>query len=128
MINKVIIDTSAWIDFFRNLTGAVGDAVARLVEQDQAVMTGPVLAELIQGLKTDRESETLSDLLGVLPFADASRTDWEKTGALLRKLRRRGITVPLTDALIAVVARRHKCSVLTLDRHFDHLEVSLQPF
>lgn len=127
-MTEVIIDTSAWIDFFRNKTGAVGDAVTALIEQDRAVITGPVLAELLQGLKNRQESEALDELLDILQFAEIDRTDWEKTGALLRKLRQKGITVPLTDALIAVVAKRNRYGVLTLDRHFEHLEVSLHPF
>jgi predicted nucleic acid-binding protein len=35
--------------------------------------------------------------------------------------------VPLSDAIIAVVARKHGYAILTLDRHFDHLEVPLHP-
>ncbi len=33
----------------------------------------------------------------------------------------------LTDAVIAAVARRHRRAVLTLDRHFQHLEALLLP-
>jgi predicted nucleic acid-binding protein len=124
-MNKVVIDTSAWIDFFRNQTGSVGDAVARAIEQDLAVLTGPVLSELLQGVKNRRESQTLAELFGVLPFVEVIRNDWEEAGELLRRLRQRGITVPLTDAVIAAVAKRYRCGVLTLDRHFEHLEVPL---
>jgi predicted nucleic acid-binding protein len=127
-MTKVIIDTCAWIDFFRNQTGVIGDAVSALVERDQAIITGPVLAELLQGLNNRQEGDTLGELLDVIPFAEVIRTDWEETGALLCKLRQRGTTVPLTDALIAVIARRNGYAVLTLDRHFEHLEVPLHPF
>lgn len=126
-MTSILIDTSAWIDFFRNQSGAVGDIVATLIEREQAVMTGPVLAELLQGLKSRQESNTLRELFAVLPYLEVSRRDWEKSGDLLRKLRQRGITVPLTDALIASVAKRTGCAVLTLDRHFEHLEVPLHP-
>ncbi|MHB1399532.1 MAG: type II toxin-antitoxin system VapC family toxin [Trichloromonadaceae bacterium] len=126
-MTSILIDTSAWIDFFRNQSGAVGDIVATLIERDQAVMTGPVLAELLQGLKSRQEINTLRELFDVLPYIETSRRDWEQTGDLLRKLRQRGITVPLTDALIASVAKRTGGAVLTLDRHFEHLEVPLHP-
>lgn len=126
-MTSILIDTSAWIDFFRNQSGAVGDVVATLIERDQAVMTGPVLAELLQGLRSRQEINTLRELFDVLPYIEISRRDWEQTGDSLRKLRQRGITVPLTDALIANVAKRNGCSVLTLDRHFEHLEVPLHP-
>jgi predicted nucleic acid-binding protein len=124
----VIIHTSAWIDFFRRQTTPVGDAVAGLVERDEAMITGPVISELLQGLKNRKESETLGELLNVIPYIEVIRADWEETGATLLRLRQRGISVPLTDALIAAVARRTGCGVLTLDHHFAHLEVPLRPF
>ena len=124
-MNKVIIDTSAWIDFFRNQSGAVGDVVSSLISQDKAVITGPVVSELLQGLKNRQEGNALSELFSVIPYVDIKRGDWEGAGDLLRNLRQRGITVPLTDALIAIVAKQHGYSVLTLDRHFEHLEVPL---
>ncbi len=126
-MTKIVIDTSAWIDFFHNKAGRIGDTVAALIEQDLAIITGPVLTELMQGLKTPQEAKTLNELLSIIPFAEVTRSDWEKTGDLLRNLRRKGITVPLTDTLIAIVAKRHGYGVLTLDRHFEHLEVPLHP-
>ena len=126
-MNKTLIDTSAWIDFFRNKLSPYGEIVATLIEQDAAVMTGPVIAELLQGLKSQREGDALRELLSVIPYVEVIHNDWNTTGNLLGKLRRRGITVPLTDALIAVVAKRNDCNILTIDQHFDHLEVSLYP-
>jgi predicted nucleic acid-binding protein len=127
-MSKVIIDTCAWIDFFRNPNNKVGDMVATLVERDQAAITGPVLSELLQGLKNQRESKILGELFQIIPFVEVILSDWEETGSMLWKLRRKGTIVPLSDALIAVVAKRKGFSVLTFDRHFEHLEVSLHPY
>lgn len=126
-MNKVVLDTSAWIDFFRNPVGTVGDAVATLIDRDLAVLTGPVLSELLQGLKNRQENATLTELFRIIPYVEVTREDWEKAGDILRKLRQRGMNIPLTDALISVVAKRHDCAVLTLDRHFEHLDVPLYP-
>ncbi|MCI5167287.1 MAG: hypothetical protein D3903_14635 [Candidatus Electrothrix sp. GM3_4] len=35
---NVLIDTSAWIDFFRNTGGAAGGLVAELIQLDQAYL------------------------------------------------------------------------------------------
>jgi predicted nucleic acid-binding protein len=43
---------------------------------------------------------------------------------LLQNLRRKGITLPLTDALIGAVAVRKQLPVLTADKHFDYLTVN----
>ena len=126
-MTKTLIDTSAWIDFFRNKLSPYAEIVATLIEQDAAVITGPVVAELLQGLKSQREGDALRELLNVIPYVEVTHNDWNTAGNLLGKLRRRGITVPLTDALIAVVAKRNGCNILTIDQHFDHLEIPLYP-
>ncbi|MBN1958822.1 MAG: PIN domain-containing protein [Desulfuromonadales bacterium] len=124
-MTKILIDTSAWIEFFRNDSSPYGDAVVQLVDKSQAVITGPVIAELLQGLKTHRERDSLTEILSILPYAEVSREDWVKTGNLLGTLRRQEITVPLTDALIATIAKNNDHGVLTLDRHFQHFDIPL---
>lgn len=126
-MTKTLIDTSAWIEFFRHSSSPYADIVSVLIEQDQATTTGPIIAELLQGVKSRREGDTLRDLLTAIPYIDVWRSDWDETGILLGKLRRQGITVPLTDALIASVAKRNSYDVLTLDNHFKHLEIPLYP-
>jgi len=120
-MSSVLIDTSAWVQFFRHGEGPVSDEVARLIEADQAWTTGPVIAELLHGTRSDRERRELSTLLTTLPYAEVLRDDWETTGDLLRRLREKGRTLPLSDALMATVAKRLDLAVLTLDAHFDEL-------
>lgn len=118
-----LIDTSAWIDFFRKGNSKVADTVAHLIEADQAITAGPVIAELLQGVRGDKEDQQLQELLAVLPYLEVLRKDWQSAGRILRDLRTRGITIPLTDAVIGAVALRHQFPVLTMDKHFDHLPV-----
>jgi len=120
-MSRVLIDTSAWVQFFRFGQGPVADEVARLVEADEAWLTGPVLAELLHGTRSTRERKELASLLAPLPWADVTRADWEAAGDLLCTLREKGRTVPLSDVVIAVVARRLDLAVLTLDAHFAEL-------
>lgn len=42
----------------------------------------------------------------------------KNTGIISLELRKKGITVPLTDVLIASVAMRCKMKIYTLDKHF----------
>ena len=120
---NILIDTSAWIDFFRETGGAVGDLVAELIRLDQAYLTGPVMAELLHGAKGKREATELDAVFTTIPILDVSREDWIMTGTTLHTLRKKGLSIPLTDVLIASVAQRHKMAVLTLDKHFQHLPV-----
>jgi predicted nucleic acid-binding protein len=120
-MSRVLIDTSAWVQFFRSGQGPVSDEVARLVEADLGWTTGVVVAELLHGTRSARERRELAALLATLPYVEVERPDWEATGDLLRTLREKGRTVPMSDVLIAAVAKRHDLAVLTLDGHFEWL-------
>ena len=120
----VLVDTCAWIDFFRNDTGALGDCLAALIEADRAAVTGVVVAELLQGIKTEKEQQSLDFVFATVAYLNTEEQDWRDAGQTMRQLRQKGITVPLTDALIASVARRHGVAVFTVDKHFQHLPVA----
>lgn len=121
------MDTSAWIAFLRPGSSEVSDQVEGLIERDSAALVGPVLAELLHGIRGNREASRLGRLLSILPYHEILREDWQAAGASLRGLRRKGITIPLTDAVIAAVARRRGLAVLSLDHHFDSLDVIRMP-
>ena len=125
-MSEVLIDTSAWIKFLRKGNDPVSDRVDQLIQAGQAVLTGPVLAELLQGCKSEAEQRKLLRVLAPIRFADVTRGDWSTAGDALGRLWRQGITLPLSDALIATVARRNGLPVLTLDKHFQHLNVQLE--
>ncbi len=122
-MNNVIIDTSSWIEFFNKPKSKIGDSVAHLIELDQAVLVGPVLTELLCGIKSKQESEKINSLFEILHYVKVIPSDWVNTGKKMSSLRRKGITIPLTDSLISIIAIRKGYSILTLDKHFDHLSI-----
>jgi len=115
-----MVDSSAWIQYFRRGEGVISDAVDRLLEEDRALLCGVVEAEILQGLRS-AERDKVADLLTALKYLDAERQDFLRAGKRLGELRRSGITIPLTDALIGALCSRHGVALLTLDRHFDHM-------
>ncbi len=114
----VLVDTSVWIDFFRNEQTRTGDLLDDLLEQDRVVLCGIVEMEIIQGLR-DSDRSSVQSVLALLPFVETSRDDFIEAGRQWRALRRRGTTIPPTDSIIAAVARRHDLSLFALDVHFD---------
>lgn len=116
----VLLDTSAWLEFFKRGEGQVANAVYRLIQEDRAVLVGPVLAELLQSARSEKEKEKLRCALAPVKYIEADRRDWSLAGSLLAKLRRAGNAVPLTDAIMAVLCVRHNLAILTLDQHFAH--------
>jgi predicted nucleic acid-binding protein len=121
----VLVDSCAWIDFLRYQEGELGNQVAVLIENKQATLTGVIIAELLQGVKTEKQQQQINFLINSVTSFPTQEIDWINAGLLLQKLRSQGITLPLTDALIAVIAQRYQIKVLTIDKHFHHLAVEL---
>lgn len=120
MTNDVLIDTSVWIDYFRDGGGATGDLVDALLDRDRVVLCGVVEMELLHGV-LPHEKKTLEEMLSSLPYAEIGRSDFIAAGERLGELRKKGIVIPATDCLIGVLCKRLGLQVLTRDSHFAHL-------
>jgi predicted nucleic acid-binding protein len=116
---NVLVDTSAWVDYFRGTPSAAASALDRLLEDKGAVLCGTVELELLQGAKAG-ERTMLKDLLTGLPYIETERTDFQDAGELLNSLRAKGFQIPASDGIIAALCLRHQLSILTLDKHFNH--------
>jgi len=115
---NVLVDTSAWVDYFRKGEGPSAAHLDSLLDGRRAVLCGVVEMELLQGVRPE-EKTMLRDLLAALPYIEAGREDYQAAGELLAGLRAKGFRVPATDALIAALCSRRSLSLLTLDKHFD---------
>lgn len=89
------------------------------MERKNILITGIVLAELIQGAGGLKEVDVLKGLAEVLPVLEEKPDTWRRAGVLSYELRRKGKTVGLSDCYIAVLAVDYGAELLTLDRHFE---------
>jgi hypothetical protein len=116
----ILVDTSAWIDFFRGR-----DPLARVVDQlldaDEVALCGPVITELRRGLRSRTERARVLPLLDGCHRLDQPPALWEEAGELGALLGRRGATVKLLDLLIAAYALSHGVAVLTRDLDFERM-------
>jgi predicted nucleic acid-binding protein len=117
----VIVDTSAWIPFFNRPESPEKRIIEELIDQDNAAIVGVVLAELLQGCRSQEEREELKDALLALPYLGVSQATWIAAGEISSNLLRKGITLPLTDVVLATAAIEHRCSVYSLDAHFQKI-------
>jgi predicted nucleic acid-binding protein len=116
---RVLVDTSAWVDFLNGHESAERQAVADLIAgQDEICTCGVIAAEVFQGLRHDKGRKELQEMFRNLVFLEPSGIDpYFRAAEVYRLLRERGITVRSTiDCLIAVIAEEHDCSVLARDR------------
>jgi predicted nucleic acid-binding protein len=116
----VLPDTSVWISYFRNSSGTEGDRLEALVEAGEVAICGPVLAELLAGAG-EVQRPSIVDTVGDLPLADLDRASWQEVGAVARRLRRAGQSLPLTDLAIAVAAARGGHTLWSLDSDFERI-------
>lgn len=127
---RVLVDTSVWIAFFRKQEPSYS-IVTRLIDDGQVCCTGIILAELMQGAKSDKELAVLDDFVRVFTFIPETSQLWATAGKLAFQLRRKGVTVGLSDCYIAVAAASVGSQVATLDSHFQLLgkpaKISLYP-
>jgi len=121
----VLPDTSVWIPYFRSTTGAEGDRLEALIGRGEVAICGPVLAELLGGAG-DTQRDWIMDTAGSLPWADLDHASWLEAGALARRLRQAGQTLPLTDLAIAVAAAGAGFVLWSLDLDFERIASVLQ--
>jgi len=76
-----------------------------------------VIFEIRRGLRPSEQKRILHlfDALVRLRFDEGT---WDAAGALDASLRKKGMTIPPMDILIASVCRHHKTPLFTLDQHF----------
>ncbi len=118
---KVIIDTSIWIEYFRGNSQNEG-FIEKGLSEGSIYITGSIVSELLQGVKTQKEYDILSKCIEAIPFINCEYKDWITAGSISLNLRKKGITVPLTDIVIASVAMRINAKIYTLDKHFERID------
>ena len=117
----ILVDTSAWIEFFRGrdpVASMVDDALA----QGSTALCGPIATELRRGLRDPRERKIVLELLESCEMLEQPPGLWEEAGELGFLLRRRGVTPKTLDLLIAVYALSHSADLLTSDKDFSAMQ------
>jgi predicted nucleic acid-binding protein len=130
---KVLVDTSAWIVSFRSV-GLEGlkTFLRDVLERDQVVTTPLIILELLQGCKTQREFSDLKARMESLENVLLEDLSWDRVYHLAFSLRRKGLTLPTLDILIAFLSIRKGYALLHHDRHFrliaEHSELAAIDF
>ena len=119
----VLVDTTAWIDFFADRPQPHVAALHKLIEDDADLcVCGVILAEVLQGIRADADYRKAKKYFGSLVLMPMRRVTYEKSAELYRSLRKKGVTIrkPI-DCMIASVAIEHDLPLLHNDRDFDQI-------
>jgi predicted nucleic acid-binding protein len=126
----IVVDSSVWIDYFNGIDAVEAERLDDYLETDVVLVGDLVLAEVLQGFRSDRDhqvAEAALTRLGVAPMVGDEMA--MKAADNFRSLRRRGVTVHKTiDCLIATFCIERDHRLLFSDRDFapfvDHLGLS----
>jgi predicted nucleic acid-binding protein len=124
---RVLVDTSAWVDFLNGHDSPEQVAVAELLRGENEVCTcGIVVAEVFQGLRRDKGRDEIARLFREMTFLEATGIDvYFRAAEIYRTLRKKGHTIRSTiDCLIATLADEHGCYVLARDRDLETILAS----
>ena len=122
---RVLIDTSVWINFFRDKSAAFSQKVDDILSKNEIYVPKIVLAELIQGSKSEREVMAVKEFLDAFHIIDQKEDTWMRAGELSYQLKRKGKKVNLADCYIAIMAEEHGCQIFTLDEHFKEIGAAI---
>jgi len=120
VMDKVIIDTSVWIESFRpHADQSLQRLVKDLILSELVLLPGIIKTELLRGAKNKKEFTQLSRLLKGLSYLAVHEDFWRQLAEFSFQLYRKGIVVPLTDTYIALLCIENQASILHRDKHFD---------
>ena len=117
----ILVDTSVWIHYLRSPNTREGQEMDSLLERNEVLITGVVIAEILQGVRAERQRSALESCLRRLPYEDPDKDGWVLGANLASRLRSQGQEVSLLDLAIAAVALNGNHEVYTLDGDFQRV-------
>ena len=123
----ILVDSSVWIDFFRNRPTPQAEWLDRNLGIEGLVLGDLILAEVLQGFRHDKGFNEARRLLGRLESVIIGGIDLAVEAARnYRRLRALGVTVRGTvDIMIATRCLVDGLQLLHSDRDFDVFEQHL---
>ncbi len=119
---EILVDTSVWIDYFRKQDSETGDKIVKHLKRGSISTCGVVVFEVLQGAADQEEFSFLEENLKGLHFLEANAGTFFEAGKTSYDLRKNGITLPLSDILIATLARANHQTIWTKDQHFKKIK------
>ena len=119
----IIVDTTVWADYFNGRESPCTDRLDRALAEEEDVAILPlIVAEVLQGFRTETGFLKARDLLLGLPVLVPSIECHVEAARLFRRLRGKGIAVLGTiDCIIAQTCLDHDAGLLSPDVDFHRI-------
>ncbi|MHB8880530.1 MAG: type II toxin-antitoxin system VapC family toxin [Thermodesulfovibrionales bacterium] len=122
MKDKVLIDTSVWIDYFKGNNVRLHEKTDEVLTYSDVYVPKVVIAELLQGARSEKEISVIESFVEAFTIIDQAEDTWVKAGKLSFSMKRKGVSINLVDCYIAVLTAEHNCAIFTLDEHFRSIK------
>jgi len=112
---SVLVDSSVWIEYFRN--GNNSEKVEFLIDENLVVINDLILAELVPFLKLKNHRKLLNLLFDINKMM--IDIDWKQLIEYQYICLKNGLNgVGIPDLIIAQNAVQYNCKIYSLDKHF----------
>lgn len=121
---RVLVDSSAWVDFFNGFPSKEHAALSELIAGEEEVCTcGIVVSEVFQGLRREKPRGEIEKLFREMVFLEPSGIDvCLRAAVIFRGLRSQGMTVRSTiDCILVAIAEESGCEILARDRDIESI-------
>lgn len=116
----IVVDSSVWVEFFRDASSPVRAPLAALLDDDAVLLPRSVMVELLAGAGPQQVA-LLRRLLGALHLLTPSPDTWALVESFATKGAARGHHFGVGDLLVAACAAERGAPVWTLDADFDRM-------
>jgi predicted nucleic acid-binding protein len=111
----ILVDTSIWIDFFRNRDHSLSDRLIEYLEIGMAVGLSSVFGELLQGVKTEDEERVVVEFWNNIPKVN-EKDLFIEAGRLSSQYKLTAKGVGLIDCYLLAAAKIYNYDIWTLDQ------------
>lgn len=116
--SPVLVDSCWYIEHLKQRVDPMQELATIAMTRDVATC-GIIRCEVGRGLKDPALLRKFDARWDVMLYVPTDNKLWADAEAMLWNLDRQGITLPMTDVVIACCARRIGAVVLTHDNHFS---------
>ena len=117
-----LLDTSVWIQYLRSDgEQKLKTAVKGALIEGCVLSCSVVRTEILVGSRDEKSFAKLSEHLEAVPSIPIDEAVWKGAARLGYTLRKKGITIPLPDLLIAEAAMQREAVLWHADNHFEEI-------
>src|SRR5438132_3170159 len=109
----VFVDTCIWASFFAKPGSREKAAVDDLLDSDRVALVGPVLSEVLLGFRRKDQADWVASRLRLARYVEATWDHWRVAAELGRELAAGGDQLPLTDLVLATIAKHRNAWIYT---------------